>query len=772
MNTTESLSDLWRFIDEGRGREPVSSLVQSWLQNRILHDEPITRDLLYAMIDKRLSWFDGEHHTPKPLNSFISRLARVHPAQSVLDPTCGIGLLLDEVAASTGANVIHGIDINAWCCSIARAMLGANASIIEGDALESSNGLRACYDLIVANPPFGLRVRGTIANVDRAKLGEMGWALAEWVCQRLSDSGVAMVILTPGFLSSKSALGAREAVAKAGCRIRALISLPGGTFPHTQISTYLAVFERGEQHDVFIGEYADDLEHQRILIANYKSRKSGDQLSRGRMCPLSTFRGFSAFAANERLKRLVKARGWRQHPGNSLIQDSRRLGASEEDVTPTGNSLVLRLFGKPQASLDAVDVAPSRARDYVRLAIDPNIADARYLVHWLTESAVGQATLASVSYEVGLRWIEMNALKSATFYLPTLLEQRSTIEAAGHLNRIRAEAEELENALWSSTEQVSDVAERIRTINQEDRYEDWIDTLPFPLASILWRHRAGGGGPRDQYEVLLHFFEATAAFVATIHLSAFMSDDSMWSETAPGLRDTLAAQKLSLERATFGAWKTVVEYLAGKCKGFLNRDDGVETCKRVYGTTNPRHIAMLCQGDLLSALQRANKIRNDSSGHGGAIGPDEAQLIHDELVQLVYKIRGVFGRSWLDYELIQPSESRYRGGIYHYGAKRLMGTRSAPFMSVQRESTLPLESDRLYLFDAASQKGMLLQPFIQVMPSPEKKANACFIFSRYERGDAHFISYHFEQESSLTRPFPGIDEAFQRIHIFDRGSDG
>jgi hypothetical protein len=280
---------------------------------------------------------------------------------------------------------------------------------------------------------------------------------------------------------------------------------------------------------------------------------------------------------------------------------------------------------------------------------------------------------------------------------------------------------ELESALWSCTEKADVVGQKILTINREDRYEDWIETLPFPLASILWRHRAGGGSTREQYDVLLHFFEATAAFVATIHLSAFMADDTLWSEVAQGLREALEKQHLSLERATFGAWKLTAEYLSGRCRKLLaDDDDGKTTCARVYGTANSSHIAMVCRPELLSALQQANNLRNMTSGHGGAIGSDEAKGIHDELMTLVHTIRGVFGRSWLDYELIQPSDSRYQGGIYRYKARRLVGTRSTPFEVVERESVQPLESDRLYLFDASSQKGMLMCPFIRVMLSPEK----------------------------------------------------
>ena len=576
-----------------------------------------------------------------------------------------------------------------------------------------------------------------------------------------------MLIVTPAFLWSAGGLEALEAIRKSGCRVRALVHLPGGSFPHTGIGTYLAIFERGAQQEVFIGEFADSPEHQQSLIANYKRRKPGEQPALGRLCALPAFQGFDAFVAQERLKRLVRATGWPQLAAESVILKAERFSSNDGDLEQLANGLFLRLVGQPTAVLDPADLPRSAARDCVRLSIDPNIADVRYMVHWFNHSAIGQTTVASVSRGGALSRLDLQTLLKATFFLPPLAEQRQVLHGIEHLTRIRAEAAELETALWSFTEKADVVVQQIRTINQEDRYEDWIESLPFPLASILWRHRAGGGSAREQYEVLLHFLEATAAFVATIHLSAFMVDDDLWRNTAQGLSESLAKQHLSLDRATFGAWKLTVEYLSGKCRKLLADDEGKATCTRVYGTSNANHLSMVCDPALLSALQRANSIRNATSGHGGAIGLDEAVRIHEELMDLVYTIRGVFGRSWLDYELIQPSEGRYQGGVHRYKAKRLMGTRSTPFEVVERVSAQPLESERLYLFDANSQKGMLLRPLIRVMPSPEKKANACFIFSHSEKDGAHFVSYHFEEESSMTASFPDLDETFRRIHLFD-----
>jgi len=766
-----ALADLHRFIEEGRDRAPVPRLVSEWLRERITRNTPgaITPALLHAIDVMRYTPEWWEHGTPKPLIDFIDKLVGMRPATRVLDPTCGRGLLLQSVAASTHAPTVHGIDVNAECCAIAQAMLGDRATIFPGDALSSPVGLLPEYDLIVTHPPLGTRMRHPLAvpGLGDHYSGDLTLALAAWSCARLSEGGRVMLVLAPSLLFNQRGSALVKAVHTLGCRIDALIHLPGGSLGNTGIPSYLVVFERGTQRDVFIGQFADNAEHQDTLIRFYQRRKSGPQLSLGRLCSLDSFRGFEALGAQERLGRLLKESSWLPIAASSVIVNATRLLPTRADPEASPNSLYLRLDGRMVASLVTEEMSGQNARRCMLLDIAPDLAEARYMVHWFNDSQMGQATLQAASRGGVTTSLDMHALLASHLHLPTLAEQRQILRGLEYLTKVRAEAAELEEALSSGTGQTDQLVQQIRTINQEDRYEDWIDTLPFPLASILWRHHAGGGSDREQLEVLLHFFEATAAFVATVHLSALMSDDEVWSTVGHGLQQRLAKQHLSLDRATFGAWKLTVEFLASQCKKLLSDEGGEETCKRLYGTSNIGDIQMLCRPALLEVLQRSNKIRNQTIGHGGAFGPEEVQGIHAELKSLVDTIRSVFGRSWRDYELVQPAEGRYSGGVHHYQAKRIMGTRNTPFETVQCESVQPMESDRLYLFDASSQRGLLLRPFIQVMPSPNKKAMACFIFSRSEPSGAHFVSYHFEQESSLTQSFPEVDEALRRVHQFD-----
>jgi hypothetical protein len=82
--------------------------------------------------------------------------------------------------------------------------------------------------------------------------------------------------------------------------------------------------------------------------------------------------------------------------------------------------------------LDPADLPRSAVRDSVRLSIDPKIADARYLVHWLNQSQVGQTTLASLSQGGGIARLDLTALLKANLSLPPTSQNNATSCTASH----------------------------------------------------------------------------------------------------------------------------------------------------------------------------------------------------------------------------------------------------------------------------------------------------------------------------------------------------
>ncbi len=737
-------------------------------------DSGVSQQLRDAFIraNEMRPWPEPEHQTPKLVVDFVAKVAKRTQPASVIDPVCGYGMLLAGAAEAAGAENIHGVEINAEAVAIASIVLGEQATLVHGDAMAPHEGLLGEYDLIVADPPLGMRLQEEQATAIDLKSRSMQFAdgLLVWAASRLNPGGVALVVVTPNFFFSPKSKQVHEAIQNAGCRIGAAIHIPGGTRIDTSIATYLLLVEPGDQGDIFVGQLSPDPKHQNQLLANLMRRTPKGSTSLGRVSPLSDFMGYESIVAQENLARLARDCGWTEHAAEAVfrLSDAAREG-KEEELNEDAASLYLKLVGKGRASTRIDELRTGKSQqlsEVLHLKVDSEIADPTFMTHWFNESRIGRLSLDALRGGLTIPRIRPRDLARSKIYLPPISEQRLVVEGIAYLGKIRAETEELESALWSGTEPIEGLVEQIQSINQDDHYEDWLETLPFPLASILWKHYAITGPYKPRYEVLLHFFEMTAAFLATIHISAMMKDDDVWKEHGKRLTEKLSDQGFSLDRATFGSWKLVTELFSSACRAMINNKKQENLWQRLYGTTDLKVMEMISDSKLLGVLQQANKVRNDWA-HSGAIDEDTAKSVHDQLVVLVNSLRGLFGRNWQRYELIQPDGGAYRQGLHHITSKRVMGTRSAPFKERVYESRDPLEAGSLYLFDSVHQSGLELRPFIEVIPSPEKKAVACYIYSRLEKKGARWLSYHFEQESEISHASQGVADTLDSLRVFD-----
>lgn len=716
----------------------------------------------------------AEHCTPRIVANFIAGVAKRIKPQSLLDPTCGYGLLLATTAFAAEAKVLQGIEINTETAETANQIWGGAIDVIKSDALAYLEKNEAIYDMIVCDPPINLRLSShhLEALQEKPATNDFTTALILSSLKSLSPSGTAIFSVAPSFLLERQRDKFLNHLNEVGFKISACIQAPSGSRYYTTVATYLIVIDRGEQGDVFIGQLKDDATHLDHLLANLRRRRPKGDPSLGRICSLSSFQGFESFAAREQLERLARERQWSPHTGSDVIKEYEisRAGRSsrQSSLQEDASSLFIKLIGKTQASRQSERFP--RTAEVAHIKVNTDLVEPAFLEYWLNESRIGQLTVSSVQSGSSIPRTRIESLLEATIYFPPKDQQRSVCDGWSYLQKVRSQADELESILSDSSESPAQVLSRIKSINQEDRYEDWLESLPFPLASILWRHHAAKNSYRERYQMLLHFFEATAAFVATIHLSAYMSNDGEWERIGEDLSSKLSNQGLSLERATFGAWKLVVERLASassKALSGANEDtDKMSILEQIYGTSERQVLEMLSHKKLLQVLQSANKIRNDNLGHSGAIGEDAAKQIHEDLLDLVYQLRGTFGRLWNRYELLQPGPIRYKEGVYSVTCKRIMGTRSSPFEEREYESIMPLETDCLYLFDSVCRTGRKLQPFVEVIPSPERQAVACFIFNRVDKDSARWVSYHFDQESEISHPSRGVLTALSKLNRF------
>jgi hypothetical protein len=301
--------------------------------------------------------------------------------------------------------------------------------------------------------------------------------------------------------------------------------------------------------------------------------------------------------------------------------------------------------------------------------------------------------------------------------------------------------------------------------------DQWFETIPFPLASIL---RAWQATPSDDYktrhEHLLHFFEATAEFISVILLSAFSGNRLLYEPHKQKLKEAMAKQNLSFQRATFGTWKLVVEYL-GKQTRMLLQESGKKLddakndraiCAAIYSDSTLELPSLLCCKDIAAVLRTTNKMRNDWSGHGGVVGQEEAKLRNEQLLGQVEKLRQAMADVWDSSVIVNALHCRLRKGVYETEIAILRGSNSE-FLKESRAMSQCLAVESLYIINGDQGSALKLLPLVQVNASPQTEKNACYFFNRTENVGARFVSYHFASQPELSGLFEEATDAIKLL---------
>ncbi len=307
----------------------------------------------------------------------------------------------------------------------------------------------------------------------------------------------------------------------------------------------------------------------------------------------------------------------------------------------------------------------------------------------------------------------------------------------------------------ASAEKVLDALEPSRVYRTADEgLVSWADTLPFPLASILW-HYEGEPDERVKVDYLLKFFEALAQFVATVLLSACITDRELFDASRSALFDG-GQRPLDLRRATFGAWVELAKRLARTLRLVLEAKRGEERSCELFGTRDLELVEALTAEELASIFDHACDRRNSWTGHGGVAGQHVQRERLRVLDDLLVRTRAVLGWSFETWTLLKPGPMIRSGKIFDLTATILKGTNSA-FRRQQLKLTEALDTARLYMLNDANLRALELVPFIRVIAGNTGQ-NACYFYNRVEGAEVRWVSYHFHAAPELLLPDEDVIE--------------
>ncbi|HEX4114823.1 MAG TPA: N-6 DNA methylase [Solirubrobacteraceae bacterium] len=180
----------------------------------------------------------------------------------VYDPACGIGNVLMGLADRGAHAKLVGHDIDAAALGVAaqRALLrDIEIELVRGDVLARDLDAALEADVVVAEPPFGLRWDPSSAIAEArfaygmAPRSSADLAWVEHAIAHLAPDGRAYVLTASGALHRQGVeRQIRSYLLSAGC-LEAIVGLPAKMLPHTSIPLALWVLKRpGDATDVLL----------------------------------------------------------------------------------------------------------------------------------------------------------------------------------------------------------------------------------------------------------------------------------------------------------------------------------------------------------------------------------------------------------------------------------------------------------------------------------------------------------------------------------------
>jgi hypothetical protein len=422
---------------------------------------------------------------------------------------------------------------------------------------------------------------------------------------------------------------------------------------------------------MFVAQLSQDPHTNRQIVANLRETRADGALELGRFVTPDEFRGLDSLRLAEQLR---QAEHRFQGPAVTLgnLAQEIRLGrpGDEYSFPKVDNAFYIPLIGISDV-VDSSEAMTLKRQNYAQVVVDVARSDARFVARFLN-SELGRAIREANKSGTTIPKLNTSGLKALQIFVPSLATQKKILDTAARLAAeqnmllgLQNDLDAMRRELWNSPDQCEDLDSKVLAFSGRltagvaqhvsSTLDQWFETLPFPVASIL---RAWQATPsqdfKTKYEHLLHFFEGAAEFLSIIYLSAFTSRPELFADHREKLREAWKKQNLSLQRATFGTWKVVVEYLSKQTRALLSSDaEKRALCAEIFADPTQVLPEMLAQTGVAGVLSAANKMRNDWAGHGGVVSQAEARLRIEQLLAELQKLRVVMADGWRQVQLIR-----------------------------------------------------------------------------------------------------------------------
>jgi len=596
------------------------------------------------------------------------------------------------------------------------------------------------FDLICCFPIFGMKEPKILSNSPST---DYSTNLVLKSFEFLSDNGQLIFLLSNAFFNNDKT---KELFLNKGLYVNAVFSISSGAFsPTTNMSANLVIISKKHTDSTFIAELSEKTETNDTIFNNYIRGKAGKIMQLGCFIDILSFKSFRSAVFDHEFNELVKRIGF---PPIRLTEIALKINALKEDIPDDvehlPNSIYLPKIGNSPAVSSPSDMK-IKPKNYYQIQLNEEKANANYVANYFN-TEIGKKLRLSLEVGSVIMQIPKSQLHSCVLHLPDISTQSELINIDNKIEQIVTRLTELKTKLWKQPKNYSAVNKELKVINQEDKLENWIDTLPFPISSILWRYYATKEVDR-RLEHIFHFFEAFSEFLSMIMLSALVQDTEFYQKECHRWIETNQQFKDWYMRATFGSWNILTSRLSKAVREYISDKEKNEICRTIFGNPNDTFLNIITSKGVVRILTEVAEYRNKWKGHGGITSDDENRRRLIILQQQLNELRKFISDGFEETRIFAPTTSSFESGLFTYNAKELVGART-PFNEVSIVSLIPLDKNRLYLLHSQQTKPIELLPFIKYFEATE----ALYFYMSVESKDIRWVSYHYDKEPELLQP--------------------
>ena len=691
---------------------------------------------------------------PHFIQKFIHDYLKDNPLNSILDTSAGIGALLAPIVHELAPNQAIALEENQQAHEIA-IMLGYESGIDWrlGSPLNLLDDIKQEFEIIVGSPPWSSTRESLTFPLDDENIeirDDMDKLIILKSSLLMTPDGAGFFITSPNFAFKHFKNGVYKNLSRFNLFIDAILSLPGGTFSRTPQGGLLVIIRKQKPEKLFVGELSSNAASNKIILKNLKARKQGKIPQLGALIEFNSFSSFQTLIAEREFEKLVSSLGLQPTPFCKIAKEINVIKPNQdEESSNLQNVIYVPKIGRSQAVVSLADLQV-KPQNCFQVVLDSDKAIPAYVANFFN-TKLGIKIRESLSSGYTIPKISKSQLFKANIYLPDMEAQAKTVHINSFISDRLTQLEILQRQLWNNPRNIKEIEKTVISSTRENGFEIWMETLPFPLASVLWAYHAEDADIGRKVDNLFNFFEALSEFTATVLLSAFASDMSFyhqksekWINKDPKYRDWI-------DTPTFWGWTFLSGQLAKETRKLLSTEAERERCLDLFGRPDIDFLEMLTNKKIFEVLREVVGYRNQWKGHSGIVSSEESDRRLKILESSLSDVRHVISDRYSTVSLLSPESSEYSEGIFSYQVKDLRGTRT-PFKKESVKTLTPMDKQELYLIHDNQLKPIKLLPFIRLMKSPKTKQNACYFYNRLNKEGVRWVSYHFESEADVIRP--------------------